>query len=179
MLICQFLNLIVQLFYRTDVMIFQENDHLRFCVDVVSLSPDLITFSFAGVKLCFNVDQSLDLTSVEIAPWDFRNVHMIMYQRPAQGCLIVFRSKGIEPDISLSLRRLDADLRAALDAATGIFQQLHQRIKAVRLHPQRGVNDHSQLIPMGKPSLIALPFIVGNGLILWILNHRQAVFPAE
>ena len=143
LLIGQLLNLIVQLFQRIDLMLFQENDHLRFCVDVVSLSPDLITFSFAGVKLCFNVDQSLDLTSVEIAPWDFRNVHMIMCQRPAQGCLIVFRSKGIEPDISLSLRRLDADLRAALDAATGIFQQLHQRIKAVRLHPQRGINDHS------------------------------------
>ena len=170
LLIGQLLNLIVQLFQRIDLMLFQENDHLRFCVDVVSLSPDLITFSFAGVKLCFNVDQSLDLTSVEIAPWDFRNVHMIMCQRPAQGCLIVFRSKGIEPDISLSLRRLDADLRAALDAATGIFQQLHQRIKAVMLHPQRGVNDHSQLIPMGEPSLIALPLIVGNGFILRILN---------
>ena len=30
-----------------------------------------------------------------------------------------------------------------------------------------------------KDKGVALPFIVGNGLILWILNHRQAVFPAE
>lgn len=32
---------------------------------------------------------------------------------------------------------------------------------------------------MGEPSLIALPLIVGNSFILRILNHRQAVFPAE
>ena len=68
---------------------------------------------------------------------------------------------------------------AALDATAGIFQQLHQRIKAVRLHPQRRINDHSQLIPMGEPSLITLPFVVSDGLILRVLNHRQAVFPAE
>ena len=83
MLICQFLNLIVQLFYRTDVMIFQENDHLRFRIDVVPLSPHLITFPPAGAKLCFNVNQSLDLAFGEITPWDFRNVHMITSQRPA------------------------------------------------------------------------------------------------
>ena len=84
--------------------------------------------------------------------------------------LNLFRSKGIEPDISLSLRRLDADLRAALDAATGIFQQLHQRIEAIRLHPQRGVDDHSQLIPVGEPSLIALSLVVSDGFVLRILN---------
>ena len=151
-------------------MLFQKDHHLRFRVNVVPFGPHLITFSFACAELCFNINQPLELTLGKITPRDFRNVHMIMRQRPAQGCLIVFRSKGIEPDISLSLRRLDADMRAALDAATGIFQQLHQRIKAVRLHPQRGVNDHSQLIPMGKPSLIALPLIVGNGFILRILN---------
>lgn len=104
---------------------------------------------------------------------------MITSQRPAQRCFIVFLAEGIEADISFSLRRLDADLRSALDATPNLFQQLHQRIKAVRLHPQHGIDDHSQLIPVGKLSLIALPFIVGNGLILWILNHRQAVFPAE
>ena len=128
---------------------------------------------------CFNINQPLELTLGKITPRDFRNVHMIMCQRPAQRCFIIFRTKSIEPDIPLSLRRLDTDMCAALDAATGIFQQLHQRIEAIRLHLQRGVDDHSQLIPVGKLSLIALPFIVGNGLILWILNHRQAVFPAE
>ena len=49
----------------------------------------------------------------------------------------------------------------------------------VRLHPQRRINDHSQFIPMGETPLIALPFVVSDGLILRILNHRQAVFPAE
>ena len=170
LLIGQLLNLLVQLFQRIDLMLFQENDHLRFCVDVVSLSPDLITFSFAGAELRFNVDQSLDLTFCEIAPRNSRNVHMITSQRPAQRCFIVFRAEGIKTNIPFTLRRLDADLRAALDATADIFQQLHQRIEAVRLHPQRGINDHSQLIPMGKTSLIALPLIVGNGLILRILN---------
>ena len=32
---------------------------------------------------------------------------------------------------------------------------------------------------MGETLLIALPFVVSNGLILRILNDRQAVFPAE
>ena len=179
LMIRQSLNLIIQLFQRTDVMLFQKDDHLRFCVDVIPLSPDLITFPLAGAELCFYINQSLDLTFGEITTRDFWNVHMIMRQRPAQGCLIVFRSKGIEPDISLSLRRLDADLRAALYATSGIFQHLHQRIEAIRLHPQRGVDDHSQLVPMGETPLIALPFVVGNGFVLRILNDRQTVFPAK
>ncbi len=65
-------------------MLFQKDDHLRFRVNVVPLGPDLITFPFAGVELCFNVDQSLDLTFGEITPRDFRNVHMNSRQRPAQ-----------------------------------------------------------------------------------------------
>ena len=55
-LIGQLLNLIVQLLQRTDLMLFQEDYHLRFRVNVVPLGPDLITFPFAGAELCFNVD---------------------------------------------------------------------------------------------------------------------------
>ncbi len=60
-LIGQLLNLIVQLLQRTDLMLFQEDHHLRFRIDVVSLGPDLITFSLANAELCFDIHQSLDL----------------------------------------------------------------------------------------------------------------------
>ena len=70
-------------------------------------------------------------------------------------------------------------MRAAFDATAGIFQQLHQRIKAIRLHPQRGVNDHSQLIPMGELSLIALPLVIRNSFVLRITNDRKLVLLAD
>ena len=51
LLIGQFLNLIVQLFQRTDLKLFQKNDYLRFRFNVVPLSPDLVAFPLAGAEL--------------------------------------------------------------------------------------------------------------------------------
>ena len=104
---------------------------------------------------------------------------MITSQRPAQRCFIVFRAEGIEADIPFSLWRLDADLRAAFDETADVFRQLHQRIKAVRLHPQHGINGHSQLIPMGELSLIALPLVIRNSFVLRITNDRKLVLFAD
>ena len=64
-------------------------------------------------------------------------------------------------------------MRPTLDAASGIFQQLHQSIKAVRLHPQHGINDHSQFIPIGEPSPITFPFVIGQRFSLRIMNDRK------
>ena len=62
-------------------MLFQEDDRLRYCIDVVTLSPYLIAFALSGAQLAFDVDQPLDLTFGIISAWNFRNVHMITSQR--------------------------------------------------------------------------------------------------
>ncbi len=43
-------------------MLFQEDDRLGYCIDVVTLSPHQIAFTLSGAQLVFNVDQPLDLT---------------------------------------------------------------------------------------------------------------------
>ena len=57
----QIINLLFQFFRRSDVMLFQEDDRLRDCIDVVTLSPHLIAFALSGAQLAFDVDQPLDL----------------------------------------------------------------------------------------------------------------------
>ena len=57
----QLINLLFQFFRRSDVMLFQEDDRLRDCIDVVTLSPHLIAFALSGAQLAFDVDQPLDL----------------------------------------------------------------------------------------------------------------------
>ena len=104
---------------------------------------------------------------------------MFAGQRLPQRCFIVFRAERIEPDIPFAVRRLHADLRAALDETAGIFQQLHQRIEAVRPQAQRRINHHPQLIPAGESLLITLPLVIAYRPILWIGYDRQPMFLAE
>ena len=105
-------------------MLFQEDDRLGYCVDVVTLSPHQIALALSGAQLVFNVGQPLDLTFGIISAGSFRNVHMITRQRLSQCILIVFRAEALQPDIALSIRRLEADMGSAPDAASGIFQHL-------------------------------------------------------
>ena len=120
----QIINLLFQFFRRSDVMLFQEDDRLRDCIDVVTLSPHLIAFALSGAQLAFDVDQPLDLTFGIISAGNFRNMHMITGKRLSQCILIVFRPEALQPDIALSIWRLEADMGSALDAASGIFQHL-------------------------------------------------------
>ena len=45
-------------------MLFQEDDRLGYCIDVVTLSPYLIAFTLSVAQLVFNVDKQLDLIFV-------------------------------------------------------------------------------------------------------------------
>ena len=70
-------------------------------------------------------------------------------------------------------------MRSSLDSAADFFQQLHQRIKAIRLQTKGSVDCHSQKITTGDWLLIPLPLVIGNGLVLRILYNRQTVFSAK
>ena len=88
-----------------------------------------------------------------------------------QFCFRVFRAEAVKTNIPFSAGRLNTDMSAAFDPASCFFHQLHERIKSIRLHPQRFVNRNSETIPAGQFGLIALPFLVGNSFVLRILNH--------
>ena len=92
-------------------------------------------------------------------------MHMPSGKRHAQCFFRVFCANRIQPDKALCAGQLDADLRAALNPAACFLQQLHQRIKAIRLHPKRGVNRHPQHVSLGCFGVLTKPFAIGDRLV--------------
>ena len=160
-------------------MLFQENDRLGFCINVISLCPNHVTFSFSFTEFRFNINQPFYLAVGIFASWCFRNVSMMTVERLPQFRFRVFLAKAVQTNIAFTTRRLYADMSAAFDPASRFFHQLHECIKSIRLHSQHSINCNAQGISACQFGLIAFPSIIRNCFVLWILNDGKMMFATK
>ena len=95
----------------------------------------------------------------------FRPSFKVFALASPQLCFNVNCANRVQPDKPLCAGRLDADLRAALDPAARFFQQLHQRIESIRLHPKRSVNRHPQHVTLGCFGVLPKPLVISDRLV--------------
>ena len=119
------LNVVLKLSVGTDVVV-DEIEHRR-CHDIgiVSFCPALISFSFPGSHLGFDVDEQFNLSMRHFAPGLFWDMYMLAGESHAQCFFRIFCTHSIQPDIAFASWRLNADLCTTFYPATCIFKKLY------------------------------------------------------